>query len=92
MNMHLTLSDRECVPSRTRAGEAAAGRRLELLWAWASLLALIVGWDAARRLDERVPLPRVRIAHAVDMERSALPAQAGGQKALMPVRARPTVN
>ena len=39
---------------------AVSTRRLELLWAWASLLVLIVCWDAALRLDQRVPLPRMR--------------------------------
>jgi hypothetical protein len=38
--------------------------RLEVIWAWASFLLLIVCWDAARRLDEHVSLPRVRIARA----------------------------
>lgn len=50
----------------SREGQA----RLEVFWAWASLLVLIVCWDAAFRLDERVSLPRMRIAHAVDQERS----------------------
>ena len=44
-------------------------RRLELVWAWGSLLTLIVCWDAALRLDERVSPPRVRIAHAAELER-----------------------
>jgi hypothetical protein len=47
----------------------ATPRRLEAAWAWASLLVLIVCWDAALRLDQHVSLPRMRIAHAVDMER-----------------------
>lgn len=33
-------------------------RRLEAAWAWASLLVLIVCWDAALRLDQKVSLPR----------------------------------
>lgn len=40
--------------------------RLEVAWAWASLLVLIICWDAALRLDQRVPVPRVRIAHAAE--------------------------
>lgn len=44
--------------------------KLETAWAWASVLILIVCWDAALRLDERVPLPRIRIAHAAEVERS----------------------
>jgi len=42
------------------ARNTVSTRRLELLWAWASLLVLIVCWDAALRLDQRVPLPRMR--------------------------------
>lgn len=45
--------------------------RLEIVWAWASLLVLIICWDAALRLDQRVPVPRVRIAHAAEPERPA---------------------
>lgn len=44
------------------------GARLEVLWAWASLLVLLVCWDAALRLDRQVSLPRLRIAHAVEMD------------------------
>ena len=44
--------------------------KLETAWAWASVLILVVCWDAALRLDERVSLPRMRIAHAVEIERS----------------------
>lgn len=44
--------------------------KLETAWAWASVLILVVCWDAALRLDERVSLPRIRIAHAVEIERS----------------------
>lgn len=44
----------------------AARRRLEIYWAIAAFLALIVSWDAALRLDERVPLPRTRVAQAMD--------------------------
>lgn len=45
-------------------------RRLELVWAWGSLLTLILCWDAALRLDQHVSPPRVRIAHAAEIERS----------------------
>jgi hypothetical protein len=44
-------------------------RRLELVWAWGSLLTLIICWDAALRLDQHVSPPRVRIAHAAEVER-----------------------
>jgi hypothetical protein len=43
-----------------------AGRR-ERVWAWLSLLTLIVCWDASARLDQRVSPPRVRIAHAGEL-------------------------
>ena len=45
-----------------------AVRRLEILWAWASLLVLIICWDAALRLDQRMPLPRIRIAHVSETD------------------------
>jgi len=41
-----------------------ACERREKLWAWASLLMLIICWDAALRLDQHVSPPRIRIAHA----------------------------
>ena len=50
------------------AADRARSRRREVLWAWASLLVLVICWDAAIRLDEHVSPPRVRIAHAVDEE------------------------
>lgn len=53
------------VPSSQRE-TLAARRRLEIYWAVASFLALIVSWDAALRLDERVPLPRMRVAQAME--------------------------
>lgn len=46
----------------------AAQRRLEMIWAWASLLALLLCWDATIRLDEHVSLPRPRLAHALELE------------------------
>jgi hypothetical protein len=39
-------------------------RRREAVWAWMSLLTLLLCWDASLRLEERVSPPRVRIAHA----------------------------
>jgi hypothetical protein len=38
-------------------------QRREQAWAWLSLVTLIICWDASGRLDERVSLPRTRIAH-----------------------------
>jgi hypothetical protein len=46
----------------------AAQRRREHVWAWVSLGLLILCWDASLRLDEKVPLPRLRIAHAGELE------------------------
>jgi hypothetical protein len=51
--------------------------KIETAWAWASLLVLIVCWDAALRLDQRVPLPRVRLAHAVEVERTEQGIESG---------------
>jgi hypothetical protein len=51
--------------SRSRnAIERLLQRRREQLWAWLSLVALIVCWDASLRLDEHVPIPRPRLQHA----------------------------
>ena len=37
--------------------------RREQVWAWLSVVTLVICWDASQRLDERVSLPRTRIAH-----------------------------
>ena len=42
--------------------------RLEAVWAWLSLVTLVLCWDASLRLDERISPPRVRIAHAAERE------------------------
>ena len=42
--------------------------RRERIWAWLSVLTLIICWDASARLDQRVSPPRVRIAHAGEAE------------------------
>lgn len=41
-------------------------QRREKVWAWLSLVVLIVCWDASSRLGERVSPPRARIAQAVE--------------------------
>ena len=56
-----------------RASVSGSYDRLEVLWAAASFLVLILCWDAASRLDERVSVPRIRIAHALEEERAARP-------------------
>jgi hypothetical protein len=49
-----------------KADERVRRTRREQWWAWASLFVLIVAWDASSRLDERMALPRMRIAHAAE--------------------------
>jgi hypothetical protein len=51
--------------ARTRVARKVSSNRLEVLWAWASLLVLIVCWDAALRLDQHVQLPRRREIEAI---------------------------
>jgi hypothetical protein len=41
-------------------------QRREQVWAWLSLVVLIVCWDASSRLGERVSPPRPKLAHVVD--------------------------
>lgn len=41
-------------------------QRREQVWAWLSLVVLIVCWDASARLGERVSVPRPRLAHVVE--------------------------
>jgi hypothetical protein len=40
--------------------------RREQVWAWLSLVTLVICWDASERLGERVSPPRTRIAHVSD--------------------------
>ena len=40
--------------------------RREQVWAWLSLVTLIICWDASERLGERVSPPRARLAHVSD--------------------------
>jgi hypothetical protein len=58
----------------------AQSRRREVIWAWASLVTLVICWDRSARLDERVSPPRIRIAHALDRDEAALAA--GGARTL----------
>jgi len=49
--------------SSTHAQDSVRQRRREKMWAWLTLVALILCWDASMRLDERVSPPRVRTDH-----------------------------
>lgn len=40
-------------------------QRRERVWAWLSLVVLIICWDASSRLGERVSPPRPKLAHVV---------------------------
>jgi hypothetical protein len=44
------------------------------MWAWLSLVTLVICWDAAARLETRVSPPRVRLAHAGESRAEARPA------------------
>jgi len=52
---------REC--ANRAAQDRIRQSRREKVWAWLTLIALVLCWDASMRLDERVSPPRVRIAH-----------------------------
>jgi hypothetical protein len=54
--------------------ESVKSRRREVLWAWLSLVTLLIAWDRAARLDEPASVPRVRLAQALDREEKALAA------------------
>jgi hypothetical protein len=63
---------------RTLQNTAVSGpdrgqRRRESMWAWLSLLTLVLCWDASARLEARVSPPRVRIAHAGESRAEARP-------------------
>jgi hypothetical protein len=51
---------------------SAQSRRREIVWAWLSLVTLVICWDRAARLDEHKSPPRVRIAHAATREEPTL--------------------
>jgi hypothetical protein len=50
----------------------AQSHRREVIWAWVSLVTLLICWDRSARLDERVSPPRIRIAHALEREEAEL--------------------
>lgn len=52
------------------SGPSPRQRRREAMWAWLSLVTLVICWDAAARLEMRVSPPRVRIAHAGERSES----------------------
>ena len=49
-------------------------QRREQIWAWLSVVVLIICWDASARLEERVSPPRTRIAHVMDEDEMMRPA------------------
>lgn len=49
-------------------------QRREQIWAWLSLVVLIICWDTSARLEERVSPPRTRMAHVVDDDELMRPA------------------
>jgi hypothetical protein len=54
--------------SLTTLRAIATQRRREHVWAWASLLLLLVCWDVNLRLDQKVSMPRPRLSHLVELE------------------------
>ena len=62
----------------------ATSKRREVLWAWLSLVVLLLCWDAAARLDDTFL--------ASSPGRQGRTEEREVQKALIPVSARPTVN
>jgi hypothetical protein len=61
-----TLAAPSWIHDRAPRVESAARERnrRERVWAWLSVVTLIICWDASARLDQRVSPPRVRMAHA----------------------------
>lgn len=49
-------------------------QRREQVWAWLSLVVLIICWDTSARLGERVSPPRPRMAHALEEDEMFRPA------------------
>jgi len=54
----------DCAP--TFKSLARDRQRRERVWAWLSVVVLIICWDASSRLGERVSPPRARVAHVVE--------------------------
>ncbi|HMN44292.1 MAG TPA: hypothetical protein PKE27_06960 [Povalibacter sp.] len=56
--MNVDSFEQSARPVGPQASAAAMRRsRRERWWAWASLLVLIVAWDAAGRLDQKALMP-----------------------------------
>jgi hypothetical protein len=51
---HLVRSHTAVLPHKSKAREALHQSRREKVWAWLSLVILLLCWDASIRLDERV--------------------------------------
>lgn len=59
-----------CGSSLTALRAIATQRRREHVWAWASLVLLLVCWDVNLRLDQQVSVPRPRLSHLVELEQA----------------------
>jgi hypothetical protein len=57
-----------CGSSLTALRAIATQRRREHVWAWASLLLLLVCWDVNLRLDQKVSMPRPRLSYLMELE------------------------
>jgi hypothetical protein len=67
-------TSRQTLENTAVSGPDRGQQRRESMWAWLSLLTLVLCWDASARLETRVSPPRVRIAHAGESRAEARPA------------------
>ena len=65
------VTSRRTLQNTAVSGPDRGQRRREAMWAWLSLLTLVLCWDASARLETRVSPPRVRIAHAGESQSRA---------------------
>jgi hypothetical protein len=66
-------TSRRTLQNTAVSGPDRGQRRREAMWAWLSLLTLVLCWDASARLETRVSPPRVRMAHAGESRAEARP-------------------
>ena len=64
------VTSRRTLQNTAVSGPDRGQQRRESMWAWLSLLTLVLCWDASARLETRVSPPRVRIAHAGEQSES----------------------